>query len=117
MKGKQSDPDNLPPRNFVFLIDTSGSMDEPKRLPLLKSSLALLVEQLNERDRVSIVQYAGRAGLVLKPTPGSDKATIIRALDTLYASGSTNGGDGLQLADRLAQRTVNAGGSKPVSLG
>ncbi len=117
MKGRQYDTSDLPPRNFVFLVDTSGSMREDNRLPLLKSSLALLIGQMNGRDRVAIVQYAGRAGLVLPPTPGSDKATILRALDTLYASGSTNGGDGIQMAYRLAEKTFMAGGINRVILG
>jgi Ca-activated chloride channel family protein len=117
MKGREYDPSDLPPRNFVFLIDTSGSMWEPNRLPLLKASLALLVEQLGARDRVGIVQYAGRAGLVLPPTPGSDKATILRALDSLYAGGSTNAGDGIQMAYRLAEKTFIEGGINRVILG
>ncbi len=117
MKGQEYDPSDLPPRNFVFLIDTSGSMWEANRLPLLKASLALLVEQLTARDRVGIVQYAGRAGLVLPPTPGSDKASILRALDSLYAHGSTNGGDGIQMAYRLAEKTFIEGGINRVILG
>ncbi len=117
LKGKQFDADHLPPRNFVFLVDTSGSMDEPNRLPLLKAGLSMLVEQLNENDRVSIVQYAGRAGLVLPPTPGDEKAEIRRALDSLYASGSTNGGEGIVLAYRLAEKTFIQGGINRVILG
>jgi Ca-activated chloride channel family protein len=104
------DPTKLPPRNFVFLVDTSGSMNAPNRLPLLKQSLELLVGQLNERDRVSLVAYAGSAGLVLPPTPGSEKGTILAAIDRLQAGGSTNGGEGIVLAYRTAQQGFLPGG-------
>jgi Ca-activated chloride channel family protein len=81
----------LPPANLVFLIDVSGSMDEPKKLPLVKESLRLLVEQLREQDRVGIVVYAGAAGMVLAPTPGNEKARILGVIDTLTPGGSTHG--------------------------
>src|SRR5262249_34930299 len=110
-------PQRMPPRNLVFLIDTSGSMRPANRLPLLRSSLKLLVEQLNERDRVAIIAYAGSAGLVLPSTPGSDKAVIRQALDRLEAGGSTNGGAGIQLAYRVAEENFLKGGVNRVVLG
>ncbi len=84
--------------NLVFLIDVSGSMDQPNKLPLLKHGLRLMTSQLNENDRVSIVVYAGAAGLVLDKAYGNDQAAILSAVDRLHAGGSTNGGVGIQLA-------------------
>jgi Ca-activated chloride channel family protein len=110
-------PDKMPPRNLVFLIDTSGSMGPPNRLPLLQSSLKLLVEQLTARDRVAIVAYAGSAGLVLPSTAGNEKATIERAIDNLHAGGSTNGGEGITLAYRVAEENLLKGGVNRVILG
>ncbi|MEX1180524.1 MAG: VWA domain-containing protein [Cucumibacter sp.] len=92
------------PANLVFLIDTSGSMDEPDKLPLLKRSFAMLVEGLDAHDTVSIVTYAGSAGTVLMPTPASDKARILDALDNLMPGGSTAGAAGIEEAYRLAER-------------
>src|SRR5262249_52610638 len=89
VRGKTLDPENLPPRNLIFLVDTSGSMNSPNRLPLYKSSLKLLVEQLTRRDRVALVAYAGSAGLVLPSTPGDQKEAILRAIDRLSVGGST----------------------------
>jgi Ca-activated chloride channel family protein len=93
-----------PPRNLVYLVDVSGSMDEPNKLPLVKRALALLAEGLTERDRVSLAVYAGRAGLVLPPTPGHARGRILAALDRLEAGGSTNGGQGIELAYATAER-------------
>jgi Ca-activated chloride channel family protein len=106
----------LPASNLVFLIDTSGSMDEPDKLPLLKRAFALLVPQLRAQDRVSIVVYAGSAGLVLPPTPGDQHARILAALDQLEAGGSTNGGAGIALAYALARHAYIKGGSNRVLL-
>ena len=92
-----------PHANLVFLIDTSGSMDEPNKLPLLKRSFRLLVDQLQPDDKVSIVVYAGSAGTVLPPTSGADKAAILAALDNLSAGGSTAGGEGIRQAYQLAE--------------
>ena len=89
---------NAPANNLVFLIDTSGSMNSPDKLPLLKSAFKLLTDQLREQDRVAIVVYAGSAGLVLSSTPGSDKKAIRSAIDKLEAGGSTAGGAGIKLA-------------------
>lgn len=91
------------PSNLVFLLDTSGSMDEPDKLPLLKRAFALLVDQLSSNDTVSIVAYAGSAGVVLEPTKASDKAKILAALENLSAGGSTAGAEGIELAYRLAE--------------
>ncbi len=105
-----------PPANLVFLIDSSGSMDEPNKLPLLKSAFHLLVDQLGEKDRVSIVTYAGAVGVVLEPTPGSDHARILAALDKLEAGGSTAGGEGIRVAYKLAEDTMIKGGVNRVLL-
>ena len=86
------------PSNLVFLIDVSGSMSDPNKLPLLKSAFNLLVNELRPQDRVAIVVYAGAAGLVLESTPGNRKEAILAAIDNLEAGGSTAGGAGLKLA-------------------
>jgi len=116
LQGKKIATDNLPPSNLVFLIDVSGSMDEPNKLPLLKTSFKMLVEQLREQDHVAIVVYAGAAGLVLEPTSGANKKTIIEALDNLQAGGSTAGGAGIQLAYATAKKHFKAGGNNRVIL-
>src|SRR4029450_5725226 len=95
LQAKRIDASRIPPRNLVFLIDVSGSMMDPNKLPLVKSSLAMLAPNLTERDRVAIVVYAGNTGLVLPSTAGSDTPTILDALRRLEAGGSTNGGGGL----------------------
>ncbi len=92
-----------PPLNLVFLIDTSGSMDEQNKLPLLQQSFRLLLGQLRPTDQVAIVTYAGSAGEVLEPTPASDRAAILSALDRLAAGGSTAGQEGLQQAYQVAE--------------
>src|SRR5690606_31543317 len=106
----------LPPSNLVFLIDVSGSMYSEDKLPLLKSALRLLVNQLREEDRVAIVVYAGSAGLVLPSTSGADKARILDAIDQLEAGGSTAGGAGLRLAYDVARRYHNDDGINRVIL-
>ncbi|SHH97608.1 Ca-activated chloride channel family protein [Chryseolinea serpens] len=116
LQGKKIATDNLPPSNLVFLIDVSGSMDEPNKLPLLKTSFKMLVEQLREEDHVAIVVYAGAAGLVLEPTSGANKKAIIEALDDLEAGGSTAGGAGIQLAYDIAKKHFKAGGNNRVIL-
>jgi len=116
IKGYEVPAAKLPPANLVLLIDTSGSMDAPDKLPLLKRSLALLVRQLRPQDRVSIVVYAGSAGLVLPPTPGDRQAEILAALARLEAGGSTNGGEGIQLAYAMAKQAYVPGGVNRVLL-
>ncbi|MBC7142174.1 MAG: VWA domain-containing protein [Rhodobacteraceae bacterium] len=103
LQGAMPATDNRPPLNLVFLIDTSGSMDDPKKLPLLKQSFALMLGELRPEDRVAIVTYAGSAGLVLEPTEASDRATILAALDRLGAGGSTAGQEGLRQAYQVAE--------------
>jgi Ca-activated chloride channel family protein len=114
LQGKKIPTDNLPPSNLVFLLDVSGSMDEPNKLPLLVASFKLLVEQLREQDRVAIVVYAGAAGVVLPSTSGADKTKIIDALDQLRAGGSTAGGAGIKLAYAIAKENLKADGNNRV---
>ncbi len=110
IKGYEVNRSHLPAANLVFLIDVSGSMSPPDRLPLVLASLKMLVNQLGGRDRVAIVVYSGATGLVLPSTPGSDKKSIIAALERLHAGGSTNGGDGIHLAYLTAQQAFIKGG-------
>lgn len=114
IQGKEISTDKLPPSNLVFLIDVSGSMDEPNKLPLVKQSFKLLVDKLRRQDHVAIVVYAGAAGKVLEPTPGHEKKKIINALNRLEAGGSTAGGEGLRLAYALAQENFKEGGNNRV---
>lgn len=116
LQGKKISTENLPASNLVFLIDVSGSMSDPNKLPLLKASFKMLVEQLREQDRVAIVVYAGAAGLVLESTPGNDKKKIIEALDNLQAGGSTAGGAGINLAYAVAKENFRKGGNNRVIL-
>jgi Ca-activated chloride channel homolog len=116
LQGKRLSTENLPPSNLVFLIDVSGSMSEPNKLPLLKQAFRLLVNQLNAKDKVSIVTYAGAAGLALPPTNGNEKNKIIAAIDRLEAGGSTAGGEGIKLAYDLAKRTFISSGNNRVIL-
>jgi Ca-activated chloride channel family protein len=116
IKARTISPSEMPPRNLVFLIDTSGSMDEPNRLPLVKQSLELLIQQLGERDRVSIVSYAGESSLRLPPTPGDQTSKIRRAINGLVASGSTNGGGGIVMAYQQAMKSFIPGGVNRVIL-
>ncbi|MBL9036385.1 MAG: von Willebrand factor type A domain-containing protein, partial [Rhodospirillaceae bacterium] len=116
IKGYQPPQGERPPANLVFLVDVSGSMADADKLPLLKSGMKLLADQLRDDDQVSIVVYAGAAGLVLEPTPGKDKEKIKAALDNLNAGGSTAGGEGLQLAYATAKQAMIAGGINRVIL-
>ena len=116
IKGYDVPKATLPPSNLVFLLDTSGSMESPDKLPLLKQAFSLLVPQLRAQDRVSIVVYAGSAGLVLPPTPGDRHEEILAALDRLQAGGSTNGGDGISLAYDMAKRSYMKDGVNRVVL-
>ncbi len=108
------DESAVPTRNLVFLLDVSGSMNDPDKLPLLQRGLGMLVDTLREGDRVSIVVYAGASGVVLEPT--SDKSEILAALDRLEAGGSTNGGAGIHSAYAMAQKGFIQGGINRVIL-
>lgn len=116
LQGVRIPVDKLPPANLVFLIDVSGSMNEENKLPLLVKSFKLLVGQLRPQDRVAIVVYAGRAGLVLPSTSGSEKQKIQAALDSLQAGGSTAGGQGIQLAYQVARENYLKDGNNRVIL-
>ena len=116
LQGKRIHTEDLPPSNLVFLLDVSGSMDDPDKLPLLKRAFQLLVKQLSEKDRVAIVVYAGAAGLVLPSTPGYRKDEILTAIENLSAGGSTAGGAGIRLAYRIAKEHFIEGGNNRVIL-
>lgn len=116
IQAKRIDLENTAPSNLVFLIDVSGSMDEPDKLPLLKSAFHLLVRQLRPRDRVAIVVYAGNAGLVLPSTSGAEKERIDQAIDNLEAGGSTAGGAGVKRAYQEAIANFIPGGNNRVLL-
>ena len=116
LQGKTIPTENLPAANLVFLIDVSGSMSDPNKLPLLKSSFKMLVEQLREQDRVAIVVYAGAAGLVLPSTSGVEKKKIIQSLYDLQAGGSTAGGEGIRLAYAVAKENFMREGNNRVIL-
>lgn len=116
IKGYEVKAEQRPPANLVFLIDVSGSMYSPDKLPLLKNAFRLLTDQLTSRDRVSIVVYAGRTEVMLEPTPGDQKYKIRAAIDRLEAGGSTNGGAGIDLAYRLARDAHVPGGINRVVL-
>ncbi|HKK41635.1 MAG TPA: von Willebrand factor type A domain-containing protein, partial [Bacteroidales bacterium] len=116
LRAKDIEKTGFPPSNIVFLIDVSGSMNAPNKLPLLKSAFGLLVNELRPQDRVAIVVYAGAAGLVLESTPGNRKEKILAALDNLEAGGSTAGGAGLKLAYREAERNFIEGANNRIIL-
>jgi Ca-activated chloride channel family protein len=107
IKGKEFPSGERPPVNLVFLLDVSGSMDSPTRLPLVKSSMKMLVNELKGTDKIAICVYAGAAGTVLQPTSCDNKEKIIAALDKLKADGSTAGGEGILLAYNLAEKNYN----------
>ncbi len=116
LQARKVDVKNLPPNNLVFLIDVSGSMEDENKLPLVKASLKMLVQQMRSIDRIAIVVYAGNAGLVLTPTSGGDKKKILAAIDGLEAGGSTAGGEGILLAYETAKKYYNANGNNRVIL-
>jgi Ca-activated chloride channel homolog len=116
IQGKKMEKTARPSSNLVFLLDVSGSMNQPNRLPLVLYGMKMLASQLGENDRVSMVVYAGAAGLVLPPTSGEDQQRIIGALEQLHAGGSTNGGQGIHLAYQLAEQNFIKGGVNRVIL-
>ncbi|MBW1654868.1 vWA domain-containing protein [Flavobacterium quisquiliarum] len=116
LQGKNIPTDDLPASNLVFLIDVSGSMSDLNKLPLLKQSFKILVNELRPKDKVAIVVYAGAAGMVLPPTSGEEKKTIIDALDKLESGGSTAGGAGIELAYKTATENFIKGGNNRVIL-
>jgi Ca-activated chloride channel family protein len=116
IQGKSLDTENLKPSNLVFLLDTSGSMNDPNKLPLLKKSLAILLDELSSKDRIAIVAYAGSAGLVLPSTPATKKDTILDAFNSLSAGGSTAGGQGIELAYKIAKQNLIKEGNNRVIL-
>jgi len=117
VQGEEVAAADLPPMNLVFLLDVSGSMNQPDKLPLLQRAFGLLVDRLRSEDRVAIVVYAGASGVVLEPTGGDDRATIQRALDRLQAGGSTHGSAGIELAYQVAGEHFREEGINRVILG
>jgi Ca-activated chloride channel family protein len=116
LQAKSVSSKNLPPSNLVFLVDVSGSMAAQNKLPLLKQAFKLLVDQLRAEDKISLVVYAGAAGVILPPTSGNDKMEIKEALEDLEAGGSTAGGDGIELAYKLAKENFLPNGNNRVIL-
>lgn len=116
LQGEKMTNCQIPPSNLVFLLDVSGSMDSPNKLPLLKKAMKMLVSQLRAEDRVAIVVYAGSSGLVLPSTPGCQKERIICALDRLHAGGSTAGSAGLKLAYQVAEENYMEDGNNRIIL-
>ncbi len=116
LQGKKVSLDNVPPSNLVFLLDVSGSMSDADKLPLLKDSFKILLNQLTSKDRVAIVTYAGNSGLVLPSTTADRKNEILEAMNNLNAGGSTNGGQGIELAYKVAKENFIQNGNNRVIL-
>lgn len=116
INAKKLDLNRIPPSNFVFLIDVSGSMDDEKKLPLLKAAFQSLVKNLREQDMVSIVTYGGSVAVWLQPTSGADKQKIIKSIEELTPAGDTPGESGIRMAYQLAERTFIKDGNNRVIL-
>ena len=116
IQGKKLNYTEINPSNLVFLVDVSGSMEGPGRLPLVKESMKLMVDNMGAKDKIAIVVYAGNAGMVLPSTSAADKATIKKAIDNLEAGGSTAGGAGIQLAYKIAEQNFVKGGNNRIVL-
>jgi len=116
LRAKEIEKTNLPASNLVFLLDVSGSMQDENKLPLVKSAMRMLVNELRPNDRVAIVVYAGAAGKVLESTPGNQKQKILEAIEKLEAGGSTAGGEGLRLAYQTARENFITGGNNRIIL-
>lgn len=116
ISARKLDPEKIPPSNLVFLIDISGSMDMPNRLPLLKSAFTLLVNNLRDKDTISIVVYGSTIGVWLQPTSGKEKEKIRKAIEDLYPGGATPGESGIRTAYKLAKHQFIAGGNNRVIL-
>ncbi|MCC8537553.1 VWA domain-containing protein [Xanthomonas codiaei] len=116
INGRDVQTTALPAANLVFLVDVSGSMDAPDKLPLLQSSLKLLTRQLRAQDRITLVTYAGSTAVVLPPTPGNQQARIVEAIDSLQSGGGTAGASGIELAYRAAQQSYLRGGINRILL-
>jgi Ca-activated chloride channel homolog len=116
LQGKKLDYEHLKPSNLVFLLDVSGSMEDENKLPLVKKSMEIMVKNLQPTDQVSIAVYAGAAGIILTPTPVSEKDKILDALNSLNAGGSTAGGEGIELAYDIALKNLFKNGNNRVVL-
>ncbi len=116
LQGKRLAPEEIPPSNLVFLLDVSGSMSDPNKLPLLKKSFNILTSNLSEGDRISIVVYAGASGVILDGVNGNDEGRITSALESLEAGGSTAGAEGIALAYKLAEKHFIKNGNNRVIL-
>jgi len=114
LKAKVIPNNALPASNITFLLDVSGSMEDQNKLPLVKASMKMLVDELRPKDKVAIVTYAGDAGIRLMPTSGDKKATIDSVIDALYAGGSTNGGEGIKMAYKLASENYVTKGNNRI---
>lgn len=116
LQGKTSIDADLPPSNLVFLIDVSGSMQSPDKLPLLQKAMKMLIDELDQRDRVAIVVYAGSDRVVLPPTAGSEKKVLYEAVESLHSGGSTHGSRGILTAYRLARQSFMPKGNNRIIL-